>query len=100
MTASAVARAFSERGDLLTGPLPGVGMVLVSDRGPAVTMMEVQTGATTGFVSPMRYAASNAGSLAGVACIAFGFRGPTLNLTMLPEIGVPIALQICSGWLA
>ena len=100
VTATAVARAFSESRNLLAPFLHQVGVVVVSDQGPAATMAEVRVAATTGFSSPLRYAASSPGSLAGVSCIAFGFRGPTLNLSMRPEQGVSVALQMCSGWLA
>jgi hypothetical protein len=33
-----------------------------------------------------------------VICIAFGFRGPTLNLTMPPAQGIPVALIAATGW--
>jgi len=36
----------------------------------------------------------------GVSCIAFGLRGPTMNLTMAPQDGIPVALTLCAGWLA
>jgi hypothetical protein len=100
ITATAVARAISASKDLLTPALHEVGIVVISDQGPGATMAEVCAAAKTGFSSPLRYAASSPGSLAGVSCIAFGFRGPTLNLTMRIEDGLPIAFQMCSGWLA
>jgi hypothetical protein len=97
--ATAVARAISARTELLAASLHDVGVVALSDHGPAPTMAEVCAAAKTGFSSPLRYAASSPGSLVGVSCIAFGFRGPTLNLTMRVEDGLPTALQMCSGWL-
>jgi len=99
ITATAVARALSDFEDRLTASQHDVGVVVVSDQGPNAAMSEVQGATSTGFSSPLRYAASNPGSLVAVACIAFGFRGPTLNLTMRPEDGVPVALQICASWL-
>lgn len=99
ITATAVGRALSDFGDRLTASQHEVGVVVVSDQGPNAAMSEVQAGASTGFSSPLRYAASNPGSLVAVVCIAFGFRGPTLNLMMRPENGVPVALQLCAGWL-
>jgi hypothetical protein len=99
ITATAVAHAISQSKDLLAASLHKIGIVAISDQGPGSTMAQVNEGASAGFSSPLRYAASNPGSLAGVACIAFGFRGPTLNLTMVPEQGVPVALQMCSSWL-
>jgi hypothetical protein len=35
-----------------------------------------------------------------VVCIAFGFRGPTLNLLAPPQEGVPLGLFMASRWLA
>lgn len=99
-TATAVARALSGRADL-SGPIAHeIGIVVVSDCGAAETMNVVAAAAVEGFSSPLRYPAASPGSLAGVACIAFGFRGPTLNLTMLPHQGIPVALQISAGWLS
>jgi hypothetical protein len=99
ITAAAVAQALAEVRDLLAVSMHEVGVIVVSDQGPTHTMAEVNAATATGFSSPLRYAASSPGSLAGVTCIAFGFRGPTLNLTMLPGNGVPVALTLCTGWL-
>ena len=99
ITATAVARAISAAKDSLLPCLHDVGVVVVSDQGPGTTMAEVCAAAKTGLSSPLRYAASSPGSLAGVSCIAFGFRGPTLNLTMGIDDGLPTALQMCSTWL-
>ena len=97
--AAAVAQTVAEVRDVLAASKHDVGVVVVSDQGPTHTMAEVNAGTATGFSSPLRYAASSPGSLVGVTCIAFGFRGPTLNFTMPPESGVPVALQLCGGWL-
>ena len=99
ITAAAVAQAVSESKAQLSALSHEAGIVVVSDQGPASTMTEVQVAAVAGFSSPLRYAASNPGSLAGVSCIAFGFHGPTLFLGMLPCDGVPVALELCACWL-
>ncbi len=99
ITATAVARAVSASSYSLLLPLHEVGVVVVSDQGPEATMAEVCAAAKTGFSSPLRYAASSPGSLAGVSCIAFGFRGPTLNLTMSIEAGIPTLCKCAPlGW--
>jgi hypothetical protein len=100
ITAAAVAHALADVRELLAASQHEVGVVVVSDQGPANTMAEINAAAATGFSSPLRYAAASPGSLVGVTCIAFGFRGPTLNFTMPPANGVPVALQLCTGWLA
>lgn len=99
-TATAVAVAMAGAGDLLAEWRHEIGMIAVSNQGPGGAMARVQTDATTGFSSPLHYAASSPGTLAGVSCIAFGLRGPTMNLTMAPRDGVPIAFAMCTGWLA
>jgi hypothetical protein len=86
-------------GEILAEWRHEIGMIAISDLGPGGTMTEVQATAATGFSSPLHYAASSPGTLAGVSCIAFGLRGPTLNLTMAPEDGIPVALMMCAAWL-
>lgn len=76
-----------------------IGVVTVSSCGPQVAMAEVEEGGRSAFSSPLRYAASSPGSLVGVSCIAFGLRGPTLNITMSLEEGLPVAAFLCSLWL-
>jgi hypothetical protein len=98
-TATAVAVALAGAGDLLTEWRHEIGMMAISDQGPAAAMTKVQTDGATGFSSPLHYAASSPGTLAGVSCIAFGLRGPTLNLTMTPRDGLPVALTMCAAWL-
>jgi hypothetical protein len=100
ITATAVAGAIEGAGDLLAEWRHEIGMISISDQGPAGAMTDVQAEATQGFSSPLRYLASSPGTLAGVSCIAFGLRGPTLNLTMTPQDGVSVALTMCAGWLA
>jgi len=99
ITAAAVGNAISNLRDELAMVLHEVGMIVVSDRGPASTMAEVNVATLKGFSSPLRYSAASPGTLVGVTCIAFGFRGPSLNFTMRPENGVPSALQLCESWL-
>ena len=97
--AAAIARATRTSGGLLDAWRHDVAVVVVSDDGPVLTMAQVQTNAEAGFSSPLRYAAANPGSLAGVACIASGFRGPTLNFAMRPCDGIPVGLLVGRAWL-
>jgi hypothetical protein len=99
-TATAAAVALAGVGELLAEWRHEIGMIAIGDQGPAKSMAKVQEDGTTGFSSPLHYAASSPGTLAGVSCIAFGLRGPTMNLTMAPREGVPVALTMCAGWLA
>ncbi|MGO9317556.1 MAG: hypothetical protein ACLPXT_01280 [Terracidiphilus sp.] len=99
-TATAVANALAGAEELLAKWQHEIGMIAISDLGPGGTMAEVQAEGTKGFSQPMHYAAASPGTLVGVPCIAFGFRGPTMNLTMTPQDGIPVALTLCAGWLA
>jgi len=98
-TATAVANALGGAEELLAKWRHDIGMIAISDQGPAGTMAEVQAEGSKGLSMPMHYAAASPGTLVGVPCIAFGLRGPTMNLTMTPQEGIPIALTLCAGWL-
>ncbi len=99
ITATAVANALAESGDLLAKWQHEIGMIAISDHGPGKSMAKMQADGDTGFSSPLHYAASSPGTLVGVSAIAFGLRGPTLNLTMDPRDGLAVALTMCASWL-
>ncbi|MGD0682498.1 MAG: hypothetical protein ABR990_10635 [Terracidiphilus sp.] len=98
-TATAVANALAGAEELLAKWQHEIGMIAISDQGPGGTIAEVLAEGTRGFSQPMHYAAASPGTLVGVPCIAFGLRGPTMNLTMIPQDGIPVALTLCAGWL-
>jgi 3-oxoacyl-(acyl-carrier-protein) synthase len=97
--ATAAARALAPKKDEVMAASDRVGVVVVSSHGPIETLSKVADDARSGFASPLRYPASNPGSLAGVSCILFGLQGPTLNLLMEPAAGVPLALFTAKRWL-
>ena len=98
-TAAAVMSALAGAEELLAQWRHEIGMIAISDQGPGGTMAEVLAEGSRGFSQPMHYAAASPGTLVGVSCIAFGLRGPTMNLTMAPRDGIPVALTLCAGWL-
>jgi hypothetical protein len=98
-TAAAIKSALAGAEDLLAKWRHEIGIIAISDQGPGRTIAEVLAEGTNGFSQPMHYAAASPGTLVGVPCIAFGLRGPTMNLTMIPRDGVPVALTLCAGWL-
>jgi len=100
ITANAVKFALDGAEGLLAEWRHKIGIVTIGDQGPGISMARVQADGATGFSSPLHYAASSPGTLVGVPCIAFGMRGPTMNLTMAPRNGIPAALMLCEGWLA
>jgi hypothetical protein len=99
ITANAVHHALAGAGEILAEFRHQIGIITISDQGPEKSMAKMQADGETSFSSPLHYAASGPWTLAGVSCIAFGLRGPTLNLTMEPRTGVPVALGLCAGWL-
>jgi len=99
VVATAVARALAARKDQVNAAKDRVGIVVASSHGPMETLRKVAEDARSGFASPLRYPASNPGSVAGVSCILFGLQGPTLNLLMKPTEGVPLGLLLSSRWL-
>jgi hypothetical protein len=97
-TAAAVARALAgirNRSALADE----VAVVVSSDVGPQEAMTALADAARNNFSSPLRYPAAAPGSLAGVSCIAFGFRGPTLNFILPPVRAVLPGFLVAAGWL-
>ena len=98
-TATAIARALAEAWDSVEAAGDSVGVLVGSARGPAQTMANLAVAAREGYSSPLRYPASNPGSLAGVACLAFGLRGPSLVLTMPAAQDARVGLSLAGQWL-
>jgi hypothetical protein len=100
VTATAVGRAALGLKAELSAARDGVAVVGASEQGAQATLAAVAQAAREGYSSPLRYPAANPGAIVGVACIAFGFRGPTLNLLQAPEDAAPLALFMASRWLS
>lgn len=98
--ATAIGRAVAQRKADLAADRDAVAVVGASEHGAAATIAAVAQAAREGYSSPLRYPAANPAAIVGVACIAFGFRGPTLNLLLAPEDAAPLALFIAARWLA
>jgi hypothetical protein len=96
---SAVGRVGDGVENLNAADLERTGVLLVSEHGPVETMATVAATARTGYLSPLRFPAATPGSLVGLTCIVFGFRGPSLNLTMPVTKGIPIAAVVAGNWL-
>jgi hypothetical protein len=74
-------------------------VVAISADGPVEAMAGMCEASREGASSPIRFPASNAGSLAGLTSIALSFRGPTLMLTLPPDRGVPVGLLLAGAWI-
>jgi hypothetical protein len=99
VTATAVALAIEAVGERVAAEHDRTGVIAVSDTGPVEAMAAMCEASRAGSSSPIRFPASNAGSLAGLTSIAFSLRGPTLMLTLPPDRGVPVALLLADAWL-
>ena len=100
IVATAAARALAAAPQAVTTAGDRIGVVVTSPRGPIETMAWVASAAREGYSSPLRYPATNPGSLAGVACIALTLRGPTLVLTMAPGQGGALAVVLGERWIS
>jgi hypothetical protein len=99
MTATATANAIDPRRQEIAAAHDRVAVIVTSAEGPVEAMAAMCEASRGGSSSPIRFPASNAGSLAGLTSIAFGFRGPTLMLTMPASRGVPVGLLLAEAWL-
>jgi len=100
LVVDAVGAALAEAGDEVRMCRNDVGVLSMSEAGTLHTMRQVESGAGRGRVSPLRFAGANPGSLAGLPCIVFGFKGPSLMLSMPPDAGRPVAAVVARAWLA
>ncbi len=98
MVNAAVSGALTGADDVLSEP-DEVALIAVSDRCSAATMATIAAGSVQGVVSPLRFAGSSPGILAGLPCIRWKLRGPSLTLTMPPAEGLPVAGILAGAWL-
>ncbi len=98
IVATAVANAVDAVREAVAAAHDRTAVVAVGAEGPVEAMAAMCEASRAGSSSPIRYPASNAGSLAGLTSIAFSFRGPTLMLTLPPERGVPLGLLLAEAW--
>jgi hypothetical protein len=97
--ATAVAKALAGMLETIEPMRSSIGLIAMSDDGPAQAIAAVAEASAAGFSSPMRYPAANPGSLAGVACITQELHGPTMNLIMPVDFALPIGLHLAGAWL-
>jgi hypothetical protein len=75
------------------------GIIVVSPQCTATTMRAIARTAGRGLVSPLRFAGANPGVLAGLPCITWRLRGPSLVLGSDAETAVPVAAVVARSWL-
>ncbi|SEH02925.1 hypothetical protein SAMN05444920_13137 [Nonomuraea solani] len=100
LVVAAVEDALARAPEKVRGEPERIGALAVSDHGTRHTMSSVAATAGRGRVSPLRFAGASPGSLAGLLCIALGFRGPSLLVSMRPDRAHAVMELIASDWLA
>ena len=76
-----------------------VGVIVISPQCTATTMRAIGRTAGRGLVSPLRFAGANPGVLAGLPCITWRLRGPSLVLGSEAADAVPVAAVVARSWL-
>ncbi|GAA2616684.1 hypothetical protein SMC26_09180 [Actinomadura fulvescens] len=99
LVVDALERALEQADKRAQAACAETGVLAVSAYGTRHTMGTIARQVPRGRVSPLRFAGASPGSLAGLACIVLGFRGPSLLLCMPPETARPVALSIASNWM-
>ncbi|MGV9306210.1 hypothetical protein ACWENQ_44990 [Nonomuraea sp. NPDC004354] len=82
------------------GERSDVGVLAVSETATRHTLRQLAGNVSSGRLSPARVAGATAGTLAGLTCIVFGFRGPSLVLTSPPDAVRRTTAMIAYSWLA
>ncbi|MFD7668967.1 beta-ketoacyl-[acyl-carrier-protein] synthase family protein [Streptomyces sp. NPDC059788] len=76
-----------------------VGVVVLTGTRPLPTSRLLAAQAADGRTSPLRFAGANPGILAGLTCIRWGLRGPSLVLAAAEDSAVDAALTVADAWL-
>ncbi|MFJ2440507.1 beta-ketoacyl synthase N-terminal-like domain-containing protein [Streptomyces sp. NPDC087658] len=76
-----------------------VAVLVTSEGGALPTHRRIARDTLRGRVSPLRFAGSNPGILAGLTCITLGLRGPSLVLEAPSDEAADTALTVAGDWL-
>lgn len=95
-----VARLYRAHGARLEAHRDHVGMIQSGSAYPRATALRVRSDLKrSGRVSPAAFINANAGAALAICCTRFGFRGPTMNLTMpAAEARTPVDV-LATRWL-
>ncbi len=75
-----------------------VGVIAISAQCTKHTMHRITNQVKGGRISPIRFAGANPGSLAGLPCIIYGFKGPSLTFSMLPNDCLETVNTLSISW--
>ncbi|WP_083734848.1 beta-ketoacyl synthase N-terminal-like domain-containing protein [Actinomadura sp. CNU-125] len=101
LVAAAVAAASTtaECGTDVLAARDDAGVIVLTGPQPPPTCTALAAQAARGRISPLRFAGANPGILAGLACIRWGLRGPSLVLAAADDGTVGTALTVAGSWL-
>jgi hypothetical protein len=95
-----VARLYRARRTRLEPHRDHVGVIQSGSAYPKATAQRVRADLErSGRVSPAAFINANAGAALSICCTRFGFRGPTLNLTMPAADAKPLVDVLATRWL-
>jgi hypothetical protein len=99
LVTAAVAEALGTCTENVLAQADRTGMITVSRWCTEATMRAISRTARRGMVSPMRFAGANPGVMAGLSCITWKLRGPSLVLAADPAAALPAAAAVAASWL-
>jgi hypothetical protein len=82
------------------GDREGIGVLAVSATATSASLTSLAADAGRGRLSPSRVAGAAPGSMAGLPCMVFGLRGPSLVITGAPGEVRPVVAVLARSWLA
>ncbi len=78
-----------------------VGIIATSQLSTISTFQKVYEESKTSIVSPLKFSAASPGTLAGLSCILFGLRGPSIHFTMpVNESSLQTSRSLANIWKA
>lgn len=100
LVAEAVERAVGRSPQDLRAIADDVATITISDFCTTATMRQIAAGVRSGRLSPLRFSAATPGAVGSLPAMSFGFKGPSVTLSMRPEKGLPVAVTVAGSWLA
>jgi hypothetical protein len=76
-----------------------VAVVVISEYASLQTIQAISQRSRLDRMSPLQFAGASPGLVAGLACITWKFRGPSLVLSMPIGSGLPVAKILAGSWL-
>lgn len=99
LVAQAVTEAVDDCAADLHGVADDVATITISDFCTILTMRHIAAQVPAGRLSPLRFSAATPGTVGSLPAMTFGFKGPSLTLSMAPHSGLRVAIAVAGSWL-